>query len=280
MFPNSLNNISKNNPCNLVPNNLLFAFWVGLMDGDGSIQVNHWRKRCLQYRIVIKLRDHPENREMLYKIKSLLGGSLAIQKEFVIWAENKRKRFFEILEMFEKIPPLTTRLRMQVEFAWQCKEKNDVHWYLRNRNDKYKERAKHTEILKPIAQRQLLKAQQDSDSLEGVAWFSGFLEAEGWFHVTKKYSSDKDTLYLTGRLTLVQKYDSYLLETILVLLGSNRTIQQKKDDFYLIEVYSQEVFTHLEKYFKTVPLWGYKRSQYEKFLGTIAKNAERYPFSN
>jgi heme/copper-type cytochrome/quinol oxidase subunit 1 len=24
-------------------------FWVGLMDGDGSIQVNHWRKKELQY---------------------------------------------------------------------------------------------------------------------------------------------------------------------------------------------------------------------------------------
>src|SRR6266498_5414355 len=30
-------------------------FWVGLMDGDGSIQVNHWRKKDLQYRLVIKL---------------------------------------------------------------------------------------------------------------------------------------------------------------------------------------------------------------------------------
>ena len=28
-------------------------FWVGLMDGDGSIQVNHWRKLSLQYRLVI-----------------------------------------------------------------------------------------------------------------------------------------------------------------------------------------------------------------------------------
>lgn len=27
----------------------LKKFWVGLMDGDGSIQVNHWRKQNLQY---------------------------------------------------------------------------------------------------------------------------------------------------------------------------------------------------------------------------------------
>jgi hypothetical protein len=40
-------------------------FWVGLMDGDGSIQVNHWRKKALQYRLVIKLRHCSENVEML-----------------------------------------------------------------------------------------------------------------------------------------------------------------------------------------------------------------------
>lgn len=40
-------------------------FWVGLMDGDGSIQVNHWRKITLQYRLVIKLRHCSENVEML-----------------------------------------------------------------------------------------------------------------------------------------------------------------------------------------------------------------------
>jgi len=28
-------------------------YWVGLMDGDGSIQVNHWRYKNLQYRLVI-----------------------------------------------------------------------------------------------------------------------------------------------------------------------------------------------------------------------------------
>ena len=33
-------------------------FWVGLMDGDGSIQVNHWRKKDLQYRLVIKLPEY------------------------------------------------------------------------------------------------------------------------------------------------------------------------------------------------------------------------------
>ena len=34
-------------------NEYIKMFWVGLMDGDGSIQVNHWRKQSLQYRLVL-----------------------------------------------------------------------------------------------------------------------------------------------------------------------------------------------------------------------------------
>ena len=40
-------------------------YWVGLMDGEGSIQVNHWNKKYLQYRLVIKLKNLKENYEML-----------------------------------------------------------------------------------------------------------------------------------------------------------------------------------------------------------------------
>ena len=58
----SNSSLSYNNNCSyndLSDNNnykeYIKMFWVGLMDGDGSIQVNHWRKQSLQYRLVIKL---------------------------------------------------------------------------------------------------------------------------------------------------------------------------------------------------------------------------------
>ena len=35
------------------------------MDGDGSIQVNHWKSKSLQYRLVIKLKYCSENLFML-----------------------------------------------------------------------------------------------------------------------------------------------------------------------------------------------------------------------
>jgi cytochrome c oxidase subunit 1 len=62
-------------------------FWVGLMDGDGSIQVNHWRRQSLQYRLIIKLSNIKSNYNMLIKIAKVLGGTVRItsKKADVIW---------------------------------------------------------------------------------------------------------------------------------------------------------------------------------------------------
>ena len=54
----------------------LGAFVVGLIDGDGSFQVNHWRHRTLQYRLIVKLSDKSFNRDMLTHIASVYGGSV------------------------------------------------------------------------------------------------------------------------------------------------------------------------------------------------------------
>jgi len=61
-------------------------FWVGLMDGYGSIQVNHWRKKSIQYRLIIKLKYCSENLFMLTLICKNIGGKMRIIKnnEFVI----------------------------------------------------------------------------------------------------------------------------------------------------------------------------------------------------
>jgi len=52
----------------------LDPFTIGLIDGDGSLQVNHWRKKKLQFRLVVKLADKPLNFEMLNLIAKNYGG--------------------------------------------------------------------------------------------------------------------------------------------------------------------------------------------------------------
>ena len=77
--------------------NYIQQFWVGLMDGDGSIQVNHWRHKILQYRLVIKLSYTPSNKVMLQQIAAEIGGRVTIvsnkkgaKETFILWkADNK-----------------------------------------------------------------------------------------------------------------------------------------------------------------------------------------------
>ena len=48
------------------------------MEGDGSIQVNHWRNKYLQYRLVIKLANLKANYDMLVRIAKVVGGTVRI----------------------------------------------------------------------------------------------------------------------------------------------------------------------------------------------------------
>ena len=126
-------------------------FWVGLMDGDGSIQVNHWRHRYLQYRLVIKLKYTPANYEMLNNISNVIGGHVkgCSSGNFVLWVENNVHKIQYILTIFDHYPPLTSRLQCQLVFANSClsmkqskQRKQLLDWYSLNRNLKYETNAK------------------------------------------------------------------------------------------------------------------------------------------
>lgn len=54
----------------------LDAFVVGLIDGDGSLQVNHRGYKIMQFRLVVNLEDKPGNYEMFCIIASIYGGNV------------------------------------------------------------------------------------------------------------------------------------------------------------------------------------------------------------
>ena len=96
----------------------IFAFFVGMMDGDGSIQVNHWRKKILQFRMVIKLKNTELNKEMLLLFEKNIGGHVKFVKNTneILWVENHKKKILEILQIFDKYPCFTTKLDLQIKF--------------------------------------------------------------------------------------------------------------------------------------------------------------------
>jgi len=76
---------------------------------------------------------------MLIKIAEVIGGSVRIagKGKDVIWVVNKKETIQEILKIFDKYPPLTSKKICQLEFLKTCLLKDSVDWYLSNRDLKY-----------------------------------------------------------------------------------------------------------------------------------------------
>jgi len=55
------------------------------MDGDGSIQVNHWRSKNLAYRMVISLKDTKANEGMLKRVSKVVEGKVRKKDGDVLW---------------------------------------------------------------------------------------------------------------------------------------------------------------------------------------------------
>jgi hypothetical protein len=220
-------------------------FWVGLMDGDGSIQVNHWRKRSLQYRFVIKLRFCPENLSMLNLIKNTIGGNVRIIKdEFVIWVTNSKVDAKKLLDIFILYPPLTSRLRAQIRFMEECLIKNDVEWYLTNRNNKYLTR----------------ESVIDTNVPYFAEWLSGFIEAEGCFSIRNSNNHS---------FSIGQNDDRYLLESIRNYFKIQSNVRNSYKSFWVIETYRKSTFINLIEHFNKYPLLGEKLNSYSKFRNII-----------
>jgi len=282
----------------------MIPFWVGLMDGDGSIQVNHWRKRSLQYRMVIRLRENPENIEMLHRVREHVGGRVVTQRGFVLWVEDTRRKIVQLLQILQKgsITPLTTRLLCQIDFALQCLEGVTIDWYLEHRKQKYNQRLLHVEPCQARIQHWLQKHGQRQQK-EGVgstgavgvgvyqatsfqAWLSGFIEAEGCFSYSCRYSGrvaiakEPNARRMSSvpvpvptrtswlfRFSIGQKDDFYLLEGILLYFGSSQTRQviRRKNDFFEIEISRRVCLQRFYDHFQLAPLVGWKRVQFERF---------------
>lgn len=229
----------------------LSQYWVGLMDGDGSIQVNHWRKKSLQYRLVIKLKNDPGrgNLLLLEKIQKGVGGSVKVEKNglWVVWVENHRKRVSQIVSIFEEYPPLTRRLSSQLCFLKECMKTGSVSWYLLNRGQKYNQ---------PVC-----RTPFDINKRRG--WLSGFIEAEGCFTLRKLSSR-------TRSFSIVQKDEKELLEEINQHFGGKtkvRSVTNKKNNrrFYVLEIYALYVLKNIVSHCTLFPLYGEKNRSFLLF---------------
>lgn len=229
-------------------------FWVGLMDGKGSIQVNHWRKQSLQFRLIIKLKNLISNYNMLIKIAKVMGGTVIIvnsEKE-VIWVADSKETVINIIDIFVKYPPLTSRLICQLEFLKVCVTNNSVNLYLENRNFKYSNKTN------------IVKCFNDNFVVPHyfASWLSGFIEAEGCFSLREKQNHS---------FSIGQNDDSYLLYAIKNFFNISNMVRNKKKNFYLLEIYKIETLDKIINHCISNPLLGEKSPLLSKFIKVLKK---------
>ena len=230
-------------------------FWVGLMDGDGSIQVNHWRQKSLQFRLVIKLENQPENVYMLKLIANTIGGCVSFPKSkgviHAVWKTDDRKVIRSIIPIFEQYPPLTSRLTCQLAFLIECLSHNSVERYLQSRDFKY------------LAQPNIIQKCNISFTMPSYfnAWLSGFVEAEGCF-----------TLRANGypSFSIGQNNDLYLLNAINKHFGGVNKVINKYKVFYILEIYRKSVLQNIGSHFVDYPLLGHKNVSYNKWMIVVS----------
>jgi hypothetical protein len=236
-------------------------FWVGLMDGDGSIQVNHWRRSSLQYRLVIKLSNITSNYEMLVKIAKFIGGNVRItgKDQDVIWVVNNKKTVKNIIKILDTYPPLTSKKICQLRFLKECILRDSVDWYLLNRNNKYNE------------QLSIINSDMFGLSLaKGTlilpdyfcAWFSGFIEAEGCFSIRKSNGHS---------FSIGQNDDIYLINVIKEYINATNIVRNPSRNFYFIEIYKKETLRFIINHIKFFPLLGEKAESFHKWEQNFLK---------
>jgi len=228
-------------------NEYIKMFWVGLMDGDGSIQVNHWRRQSLQYRLVIKLSNIKSNYNMLIKIAKVVGGTVKITGKGadVIWVVNKKEEIIEIIKIFDIYPPLTSKKICQLAFLKTCLADTSVETYLSNRNLKYNQQ---------IA---IINSNINYNIPNYFkTWLSGFIEAEGCFSIRKSNNHS---------FSIGQNDDIYLIEAIKQFFEVTNKVRNPYGKFYYLEVYKKEVLERIITHCFNYPLLGEKLDSLKKF---------------
>ena len=227
-------------------NEYIKIFWVGLMDGNGSIQVNHWRKKSLQYRLIIKLSNIKSNYNMLIKIAKVIGGTVRITGKGgdVIWVVNNKQEVKEIIKIYESYPPLTSRKFCQLAFLKTCLLDTSVETYLLNRNIKYNK------------QLTIIKSNFNSNYPSYFKeWLSGFIEAEGCFSIKKSNNHSFS----------IGQNDFYLINTIKQYFEATNNIRNTNSKFYSIEIYKKEILLKIITHCTNYPLLGEKLESLKKF---------------
>jgi hypothetical protein len=273
---NNKENIEENFLRSLAPhtkNNYIEQFFVGLLEGDGTITTNiNSSSKTIRVRFVIALKNEINNQIMLNKIQSIIGGRVVIERQdkYVTWIATSKSDINKVLLVLSRYPLLTIRKQCQLEFAKNCLlYKDRVENFLVNRDNMYNNM---NEFL-------LEKLNLTIDNkkiylpLYFNSWLSGFIEAEGNFNLV---FNDKGKLRKSS-FNIGQNDELHILNMIKYYFQSNnKIIKDKKiinyrrkkinSNYYRLSLYNALSRKLLFEHFNRYPLLGHKKISYSKFF--------------
>ncbi len=261
----AMHHIKKNeiNDLSIQDKTYLEQFFVGLLEGDGTItsNLNSNKSNNIIIRIVISLKNMPENVVMLNKIKLTIGGRVVIERNnsYVTWIASNKNDLAKVFVILAKYPLLTARKQCQLEFVKNCLLDKDIANFIENRNNKYKD--KHILLENYALQENLIKL-----PLYFSPWLSGFIEAEGNFHLL---FNGKNALR-GSKFTIGQNDEIHILNWIkLYFKSSNGITKNKKSngdfEYFRLSLYNAESRKNIFDHFNIYPLLGYKTVSYSKW---------------
>ena len=225
-------------------------FWVGLLEGDGSIVVRRNKKNLVYPAIEISLKYLKENEKLLKLISENIGGNIYYEKKNksvikVKWAALSSKDVKNCLNILNKYPLLTSRKICQLEHLNKCLVQKDWDYHLKTRNKKYD------------LQKEIVNSKNNKFIIPTYfnGWLSGFVEAEGSFRLRNNKAT---SFYIS------QNDDIYILNAIKNLFLSNHKIGIHKDSryetiHYRISISGKPCISRIKEHFSLFPLLGHKR---------------------
>ena len=237
-------------------------FFVGLLEGDGTITVDYLSDRKKRVRIFIALNNLEDNRFMLDLVVRYIGGRVAIERNdrYVTWYATNRTDLAKIFAILARYPLLSTRKQCQLDFAKDfINSTKDIskEEFLKLRDAKYK------------TQKTMLYLYDKNFGLPLYfsGWLSGFIESEGHFKLVKTANNTiKSSQFIIG-----QNNEKHLLKAILTYfnLDSNKistTLNKEGVIYYKIHLGGKDSRSLLASHFNSYPLLGDKWTKYQKWV--------------
>ena len=234
----------------------IYQFFKGLLEGDGTITVDQAHNN-FRIRIVIALKNHPANIEMLNLIQVNIGGRLQVSKKYVTLTFQSKKDVETVFAIIAKYPFLTSRKICQYNFAQKCLNKEIlVSEFIQKRNEKY--------FNQLDIQNSLQIQYANSLPIYFTYWLSGFIEAEGKFSLLRLRTGG----IKKHQFSIGQNFDYFILEMIKVYFDSSHKITQDKNKnkaHYRVSIggaISRNIIYH---HFNVYPLLGEKFISYKNW---------------